>query len=77
MNPITAVANLVALADVVKGMRVPDTGGSDMNFPADHCAWLSSRYDIHDVITTADVILVLACDVPWVNARCKHMVLPE
>lgn len=66
-----AVENLVGLADLVKGMRVLDTGCSDMNFPADHRAWISSRYGIHDAITTADVILVLSCDVPWVNTRCK------
>lgn len=66
-----AVGSLVALADVVKGMRVLDTGASDMSFPADHRAWLSSRYGVHDVIATADVILVLSCDVPWVNTRCK------
>ncbi|RAO74218.1 uncharacterized protein BHQ10_010230 [Talaromyces amestolkiae] len=66
-----AVDSLVALANVVKGMRVLDTGSSDMCFPADHRAWLSCRYGVHDAITTADVILVLACDVPWVNTRCK------
>lgn len=27
---------LVKLADIVKGLRVLDTGGSDMCFPADH-----------------------------------------
>lgn len=66
-----AVDSLVALANVIKGMRVLDTGSSDMCFPADHRAWLSCRYGVHDAITTADVILVLACDVPWVNTRCK------
>lgn len=66
-----AVGSLVNLANLVKGMRVLDTGSSDMCFPADHRAWLSSRYGVHEAITTADVILVLACDVPWVNTRCK------
>lgn len=31
-----AVGELVKLADTVKGLRVLDTGGSDMCFPADH-----------------------------------------
>jgi len=31
-----AVDELIKLADVVKGLRVLDTGGSDMCFPADH-----------------------------------------
>lgn len=66
-----AVDALVALANVVKGMRVLDTGGSDMCFPADHRGWLSSRFGVHEAITTADVILVLACDAPWVNTRCQ------
>ncbi len=30
------VGELVKLADTVKGLRVLDTGGSDMCFPADH-----------------------------------------
>ncbi|KAL3459712.1 thiamine diphosphate-binding protein [Aspergillus heterothallicus] len=66
-----AVESLVALADVVKGLRVLDTGGSDLCFPASHRGWLSSRFGVHDAIRTADVILVLSCDVPWVNTRCK------
>lgn len=69
-NP-QAVENLVALTDVVKGLRVLDTGGSDLCFPANHRAWLSSRFGVHDAIRSADVILVLSCDVPWVNTRCK------
>ncbi|KAL2836658.1 thiamine diphosphate-binding protein [Aspergillus pseudodeflectus] len=69
-NP-QAVESLVALADVVKGLRVLDTGGSDLCFPANHRGWLSSRFGVHDAIRSADVILVLSCDVPWVNTRCK------
>jgi thiamine pyrophosphate-dependent acetolactate synthase large subunit-like protein len=69
-NP-QAVESLVALADVVKGLRVLDTGGSDLCFPANHRGWLSSRFGVHDAIRSADVILVLSCDIPWVNTRCK------
>lgn len=36
------VPALVELANLVKGVRVLDTAGSDMCFPADHRAWLVS-----------------------------------
>lgn len=65
-----AVPELVKLADTVKGLRVLDTGGSDMCFPADHRAWLGLRYGIDASIETADVILVIDCDVPWINTQC-------
>ncbi|TVY17013.1 Benzoylformate decarboxylase [Lachnellula arida] len=66
-----AVPELVKLADTIKGLRVLDTGGSDMCFPADHRAWLGLRYGIDESIRTADVILVIDCDVPWINTQCK------
>ena len=56
-----AVPALVKLADTVKGVRVLDTGGSDMCFPADHRAWLGLRYGIDKAIETADVIVVIDC----------------
>lgn len=62
---------LVELADTVKGLRVLDTGGSDMCFPADHPGWLGLRYGADDSIPEADAILVLDCDVPWIQTRCK------
>lgn len=65
-----AVAALIRLANTVKGIRVLDTGGSDMCFPADHPAWLGFRYGSDDSIRTADVILVLDCDVPYINTQC-------
>jgi hypothetical protein len=55
------VPALVKLADTVKGLRVLDTGGSDMCFPADHRAWLGLRYSNDDSIRTADVILIIDC----------------
>ncbi|KAH7162181.1 thiamine pyrophosphate enzyme, N-terminal TPP binding domain-containing protein [Dactylonectria estremocensis] len=64
-------AALVELANTVKGLRVLDTGGSDMCFPADHPAWLGLRFGMDDAITTADTIVVLNCDVPWIQTRCK------
>ncbi|KAH9871122.1 hypothetical protein J1614_006696 [Plenodomus biglobosus] len=65
-----AVRELVELADNVKGLRVLDTGGSDMCFPANHPAWLGLRYGNDPSIKSADVILVLDCDVPWINTQC-------
>jgi len=62
---------MVELANTVKGLRVLDTGGSDMCFPADHPAWLGLRFGISPEITTADVIVVVDCDVPWIPTQCK------
>ncbi|GAB7359063.1 hypothetical protein MBLNU230_g5135t1 [Neophaeotheca triangularis] len=62
---------LVELADTVKNLRVLDTGGCDMCFPADHPAWLGCRYGVDPAIKSADVILVLDCDVPWIPTQCK------
>ena len=64
-------AALVKLANTVKGLRVLDTGGSDMNFPADHPAWLGMRLGVDDSIKTADVIIVLDCDVPFIFTQCR------
>ncbi|KAK3331660.1 thiamine pyrophosphate enzyme [Cercophora scortea] len=62
---------LVELAETVKGLRVLDTGGSDMCFPADHPAWLGLRFGNEEAIRNADVILVVDCDVPWIQTQCK------
>ena len=62
-------AQLVALADSIPGLRILDTGGSDMCFPATHPASLGLRYGVDASITTADVILVLDCDVPWIPTQ--------
>jgi thiamine pyrophosphate-dependent acetolactate synthase large subunit-like protein len=37
---------------------------------ANHPAWLGLRYGNDPSIKTADVILVLDCDVPWINTQC-------
>ncbi|CBF69676.1 putative thiamine pyrophosphate enzyme [Aspergillus nidulans FGSC A4] len=65
------VEQLVKLADTYKGIRVLDTGGSDMCFPADHPASLGMRFGIHEAIKTADFILVADCDVPWIPTQCS------
>ncbi|EMR72621.1 putative acetolactate synthase protein [Eutypa lata UCREL1] len=65
-------AALIELADTIKGLRVLDTGGSDMCFPASHPAWLGLRFGIEpDAIEKSDVIIVLDCDVPWIPAHNK------
>lgn len=69
-NP-QAVKEAVKLADTVKGLRVLDTGGSDMCFPHDHPASLGLRYGSEDSIRNADFILVVDCDVPWIPTQCK------
>lgn len=66
-----SIPELVKLAETVKGLRVLDTGGSDLCFPASHRASLGLRYGIDDAIKTADVILVVDCDVPWIPTQCK------
>lgn len=66
-----AVTELVALANNFKGIRVLDTGGSDMCFPANHPAWLGLRYAGQEHVRTADLILVIDCDVPWVPTQSK------
>lgn len=66
-----AVQSLVSLANTLRGLRVLDTGCSDMCFPADHPGWLGMKYGVDSVIENADVFLILDCDVPWINKLCK------
>ena len=40
-----------------------------MCFPYDHRASLGLRYGVDESITTADVIVVIDCDVPWINTQ--------
>ncbi|KAI2637567.1 thiamine pyrophosphate enzyme [Xylaria nigripes] len=64
-------AALVELANTIKGLRVLDTGGSDMSFPASHPGWLGLRLGSDDAIKEAGAILILNCDVPWIPTQCK------
>ena len=76
-----AVGALTQLADLVPGVRVLDTGGSDLCFPADHRGTLGLRYGVDPFISSADFILVMDCDVPWIpthnrprdDARVYHV----
>jgi thiamine pyrophosphate-dependent acetolactate synthase large subunit-like protein len=67
----SSVEELVKLANSVKGLRVVDCAGSDMSFPADHPGWLSLHFGRHDAVKTADFILVVDSDTPWVPTVCK------
>ncbi|KUI55036.1 Benzoylformate decarboxylase [Cytospora mali] len=60
---------LVALADNIPGIRVHDTGGSDMCFPFSHIASEGFRLSLDDCTKDADVIFLLDCDVPWIPSR--------
>ncbi|KAI0486737.1 thiamine pyrophosphate enzyme [Xylaria cf. heliscus] len=60
---------LVALADLIPGIRVHDTGGSDVCFPFSHIASEGSRFSTHECTKDADMILLLDCDVPWIPSR--------
>lgn len=60
---LKSVDAMVHLADTVRGVRVLDTAGSDMCFPATHPAWLGLRYGEHEAILKADFILAVEVDV--------------
>lgn len=60
---------LVALADLVPGLRVHDAGGSDLCFPFSHPASQGFRLSTDDCTRDADMILLLDCDVPWIPSK--------
>jgi thiamine pyrophosphate-dependent acetolactate synthase large subunit-like protein len=64
---------LVRLAESIPGLRVLDTGGCDMCFPANHPSYVAFRLSFDPVTTEADVIFVLDCDVPWIPSRNPPM----
>lgn len=64
-----ASRELVKLCDGLPGIRVFDTLGSDMCFPADHPSSGGLAYGVHENIKTADMILVIDCDVPWIPTQ--------
>lgn len=66
-----SVTLAVQLADKIPGLRVLDTGGSDMCFPANHPAALGLRYGSDPAVKNADFILVVDCDVPWIPTQCR------
>ena len=69
-NP-EAVTQLLMLVNIYDSIRVIDTAGSDLCFPSNHAAWRGLRYGVDKLIRTADVIIVIDCDVPWISTHCK------
>ncbi|CAG8978547.1 hypothetical protein HYALB_00012421 [Hymenoscyphus albidus] len=60
---------LVTLADLVPGLRIYDSLGSDVCFPFSHRAFVGFSLAMDDCTRDADVILLLDCDVPWIPSR--------
>jgi thiamine pyrophosphate-dependent acetolactate synthase large subunit-like protein len=60
---------IVALADLIPGLRVHDTGGSDLCFPFSHPASQGFRLGTDECTRDADMILLLDCDVPWIPSK--------
>ena len=65
------VGMLVQLADLIPGLRVYDSGMTEMSFPATHHACLTPNSGARNAIEHADVILVLDADVPWIPNATK------
>lgn len=66
-----AVKNLIGLVDIVKGTRVFDSEIREVCFPADHPAWVTRGTGAAKVVQSADVVLVLDADVPWIPTRVR------
>ncbi|KAE8343836.1 hypothetical protein BDV24DRAFT_172498 [Aspergillus arachidicola] len=64
-----AVQQLITLADTVQGLRVFDSELREVCFPATHPACLTRSTGAAPAIQSADVILVLDADVPWIPRR--------
>ncbi|PYH49463.1 thiamine pyrophosphate-requiring enzyme [Aspergillus saccharolyticus JOP 1030-1] len=66
-----AVHELVALADMIPGLRVFDSELREMSFPATHPACVTRGTGAAPAVQSADVILVLDADVPWIPTRVR------
>ncbi|RMD42350.1 hypothetical protein DV735_g2805, partial [Chaetothyriales sp. CBS 134920] len=62
---------LVELAELIPGIRVQDGLGSDVCFPFSHRASLGVQIGSSEAVKTADSILIIDCDVPWIPTRCR------
>ncbi|KAF2033418.1 thiamine pyrophosphate enzyme [Setomelanomma holmii] len=60
---------LVKLADMIPGIRVHDTGGSDLCFPVTHPASEGFRLSMDECTKDADVVLLIDCDIPWIPLK--------
>ncbi|PYH81075.1 thiamine diphosphate-binding protein [Aspergillus uvarum CBS 121591] len=66
-----AVQELVNLADMISGLRVFDSELREMSFPATHPACVTRGTGAAPAVQSADVILVLDADVPWIPTRVR------
>lgn len=64
-----AVQKLINLAENIRGLRVFDSELREVCFPATHPAYLSRSTGAAPAIQSADMILVLDADVPWIPRR--------
>ncbi|GLA61427.1 hypothetical protein AtubIFM55763_006013 [Aspergillus tubingensis] len=65
----SAVQELIKLADTIHGLRVFDSELREVCFPATHPASVTRGTGAAPAVQTADVILVLDADVPWIPRR--------
>ncbi|KAL8636759.1 MAG: hypothetical protein Q9228_005883 [Teloschistes exilis] len=66
-----SVGELMSLADLIPGLRVYDAGTTEMSFPFNHRASVNPAWGAGMWLQTADVIVVLDCDVPWIPTQRK------
>ena len=66
-----AVKSLVAIVNLIGGLRVFDSEMRYMSFPADDPAWVDPITGAKQAIREADMILVLDCDVPWIPSEVR------
>jgi thiamine pyrophosphate-dependent acetolactate synthase large subunit-like protein len=64
-----AVTQLQRLTRLVPSLRVMDSEARYMSFPAGDSAWISPRTGARSLIASADLILILDCDVPWIPSK--------
>ncbi|PYH65014.1 acetolactate synthase [Aspergillus vadensis CBS 113365] len=65
----SAVQELIKLADTIHGLRVFDSELREVCFPATHPACVTRGTGAAPAVQSADVILVLDADVPWIPRR--------
>ena len=66
-----SVPELVRLAELVRGLRVYDAGTTELSFPFSHRSCISPTTGASKALESADVILVLDSDVPWIPTQHK------
>ncbi|KAE8151331.1 thiamine diphosphate-binding protein [Aspergillus avenaceus] len=64
-----AVKELVKLADTIHGLRVFDSELREVCFPATHAACVTRGTGAAPAVQSADVIVVIDADVPWIPRR--------